>query len=354
MKKNLLFISPHLPSLRVPQAGHKGAFNLLKDYSNEYNVFLVCFINSFESQYFQIKDYDFCIEKHFVNINRLRKIISVLLNPMLPIRVATRINKFAINRISLLEQENKFDLIHFEFTAAMAYFPYVSNAARKIVSQHDITYQSMLRYSQHNKYALKWLYYFEYLRFKKWELKSLSQVDTILTHNQKDRNLIIKDGISADKITLIKPYLDNRIDKVKRINVDFCSIIFWGAMNRYENEDAIIWFIKSILPLIRKKYNKVKLFVVGANPTPAILKFESEQIIVTGFVESPIVFFERATVAIAPLRLGAGIKIKVLECLKANIPVVSTSIGSEGIMNSNLLIADDSESFAEIVCSFLK
>jgi glycosyltransferase involved in cell wall biosynthesis len=75
---------------------------------------------------------------------------------------------------------------------------------------------------------------------------------------------------------------------------------------------------------------------------------------VTGFVNNPVPYFEKCTLAVVPLRLGAGIKVKVLECMEANMPVVSTTVGTEGIeLRENVVVANDPLQFADAVIKIL-
>ena len=124
--------------------------------------------------------------------------------------------------------------------------------------------------------------------------------------------------------------------------------MFWGAMNRLENENAVTNFMKNIWPLVDKE--NTKFYIVGANPSKKILNLKSENIIVTGFVEDPNEYFEIMDLSVTPLLLGAGIKIKVLESLAAKIAVITTNVGAEGIgiINSeHAYVTDDNKEFAK-------
>ena len=96
----------------------------------------------------------------------------------------------------------------------------------------------------------------------------------------------------------------------------------------------------------------VKFYIVGANPTDEVKKLASDNIVVTGFVENPKDIFENMDISVVPLRLGAGVKIKVLESLASGLPVITTDVGAEGIIAQNgrdILIENDPKKFAEIL-----
>ena len=133
--------------------------------------------------------------------------------------------------------------------------------------------------------------------------------------------------------------------------------MFWGAMNRKENEDAVIFFMNNIWPYINKENKEIKFYIVGSKPTDKVKSFESENVIVTGFIEDPKEYFKIMDLSVIPLRYGAGIKIKVLESLAAGIPVITTDVGAEGINlenGKNSYIVNSSSKFIEKINYLIK
>lgn len=350
MKKKLLIIASHLPSLKVPQGGHKSAFSILKSFSTVFDIYLFTFINEKEIGYYSEKDYEFCSRIEFVKINNISRLIAIIRNFRLPFKVATRVNNNAKKMIIELQKEIKFDQIHFEFTSSAYYYKYINSGTKTSISEHDLTYQLIERKFKKSKFIKKLFYKFEFSRQKRWEMKLLNKIDHVLVHNIKDRTLLLEEGIVSEKITTVSPYVDPIFKSVNRGNFLSRSILFWGAMNRSENIDGIKWFVSSIFPIVINRYSDAQLFIVGAHPTEKVKRLRSKNIHVTGFVKDPIEYFEKCQLAVAPLRVGAGIKIKVLEYLSASIPVVSTTIGAESIEGENLFIADDAFSFADKIC----
>lgn len=145
--------------------------------------------------------------------------------------------------------------------------------------------------------------------------------------------------------------IDERYYNLNRTNCEPRTMLFWGALNRTENEDGVLWFLNSIYPKIINKIPNAKLIIMGAYPSPKILKYSSPNIIIPGYVENPIPYFEKAAIGIAPLRLGAGLKIKVLEFMAARIHTVCTSVAAEGISynEDQITVADNETDFANSV-----
>jgi polysaccharide biosynthesis protein PslH len=119
-----------------------------------------------------------------------------------------------------------------------------------------------------------------------------------------------------------------------------------------------LYFCNNIFPLILKKIHDARLFIVGNSPTPeiqALATHSNNTIVVTGYVSSLYLFYKTAKVVVCPLRIGGGIKVKILEALRAGKAIVSTSVGAQGldINNQLLCIADKTPDFANYVIRFL-
>lgn len=352
--KILLFISAHLPSDKVPQAGQKIALERIQEYSEEgYTIFLLAFVNEVEQDYLQLTNFKNMASVKLICINTSTRLKSICLHPLLPYRVASRYSTEAEKWIKQIVKDNKIDLIHFEFTTATFYYKLFESNIYKIVVEHDILFQSFERKYRHSNPLKSILMLLEMKRQKRWELKMLRSMDSIIVLNKKDKKLLIEENIPESKILVRIPKVDEKYLSVKRRNVQKGLIMFWGAMNRIENQDAIAWFLRSIFPSIKKKIESIQLVIVGTDPPDWLINYTDGSITVTGYVDDPLPWFEKAAVSIVPLRMGAGIKIKVLECIAARIPIVSTDIGAEGIDSDLLFIANDPESFASQVCKLV-
>jgi glycosyltransferase involved in cell wall biosynthesis len=145
------------------------------------------------------------------------------------------------------------------------------------------------------------------------------------------------------------------------VDVDFFSppapvrsnghVVFIGSMDWLPNIDGVLYFTEKILPLIRLRIPDCGLTIAGRFPDERIrrLAVRDRRITVTGTVEDIRPYLWHAGVAIVPLRIGDGTRLKVYEAMAAKVPVVSTSIGAEGLDyadGQNILIADDPQRFA--------
>jgi glycosyltransferase involved in cell wall biosynthesis len=129
-------------------------------------------------------------------------------------------------------------------------------------------------------------------------------------------------------------------------------------MDWLPNDDAIRYFTREIMPLIKNKVPDVTLTVVGRNPAPALvdLSKEDKSLIITGRVDDVRPYMENAAAYIVPLRIGGGTRLKIFEAMAMEKAVVSTTVGAEGLPLTNgveLLLADDPQTFADAVVRVL-
>jgi glycosyltransferase involved in cell wall biosynthesis len=128
------------------------------------------------------------------------------------------------------------------------------------------------------------------------------------------------------------------------------DLSFVGGFNHSPNADGVFWFVREVLPLIQAKIPNIRFNIIGSNPTPEIMALEGNGIHVTGYVPDEELerLYGQTRVVVAPLRYGAGVKGKVIEAVARGIPVVTTSIGVEGITEHAEVIAeaDTPEEFA--------
>jgi len=146
--------------------------------------------------------------------------------------------------------------------------------------------------------------------------------------------------------------------KVERRGGQGNSLLFRGLMDKPVNIDACLFFVKKILPLVKQHIKDVKLFIVGPKPHRLILKLHNKNdIFVTGFIKDIREYIGNTTISVCPLRIGSGTRHKILQAWAMGKPIVSTTIGAEGLLyekDKNIAIADTTEEFAKEIISLLK
>ena len=134
-------------------------------------------------------------------------------------------------------------------------------------------------------------------------------------------------------------------------------ILFVGSFLHSPNRDAVLWFVDQVLPLIRVRVPTARLIIAGSNPPPDVHALADEAVSVRANVgDRELRRLYRATrVAVVPLRYGAGVKLKVVEALREGLPLVTTSIGAQGLWGLGAVasICDEPLGFADAVCTLL-
>ena len=183
------------------------------------------------------------------------------------------------------------------------------------------------------------------------------RLDRILTLSEQDRGalLALDPGLPVGVLPFPVGIDTAGMDGAAR---ERDHLLFVGAMNRDVNADAVIAFCREILPLVRKEVPTVRLTIAGAAPTDSVQRLAREPgVVVTGFVDRLEPYYERATLLVSPLRVGGGIISKNLDAMAAGCPVVTTTIGNEGIGATpgvELLTADTPAEFAAAVLGILR
>ena len=181
--------------------------------------------------------------------------------------------------------------------------------------------------------------------------------DRILTMSEHDRRtLLARDPALSVGVLPLPGGLD--LARARGVARARAEVLFVGAMYRDANVDAVRWFHGEILPRVRVEIGDVRFTIAGAQPPAEIQRLAaSPGIEVTGFVESLEPLYARATVFVAPLRIAGGIAGKTLDALAAGCPVVTTTIGNDGIgatPGQHLLVADSPADFAAAVTRLLR
>jgi O-antigen biosynthesis protein len=135
------------------------------------------------------------------------------------------------------------------------------------------------------------------------------------------------------------------------------DILFVAGFSHQPNVDAAIWLVEAILPIVRSRSGKSHLWLVGSNPTDEVLRLTGPEVTVTGYVSDArlMEFYRTARVAIVPLRIGAGVKGKVVEALHHGVPLVTTSVGAQGLpgLEAAVPVSDEAAVLAAQVSALL-
>ncbi len=188
---------------------------------------------------------------------------------------------------------------------------------------------------------------------KRRELAIYEKADMVITVTDEDAGILQND--SPDLITRIIPNIHGL--NLSGIIPDKNTLIFVGGFVHEPNIDAVFYFCNCILPMIRRVIPEIKFTIVGSNPPGEIKALSDSGINVTGYVPSTTPYLHNSYISVAPLRYGAGMKGKIGEAMAHGRPVVTTSIGAQGMGLTdrvNVMISDSPEGFADSVIELIR
>lgn len=219
---------------------------------------------------------------------------------------------------------------------------------------HDLHYLRLLRQfeveqdSQYRKDADKW---------KKIEFDLFSKVDRVFYPSIVEVEEIIKEDASINVRAIPLYAYDCTMEVVKDYEAS-SNIMFVGGFNHPPNLDGVRWFLEEIFPRVLSEIPDIKIHIAGSHMPEALRSLASDNVVIHGFVsDKELEDLYRSTVlSVVPLRFGAGVKGKVLEGMYQGTPVVTTTIGAEGIANGSeaITIVDSSEDFAEAIVALYR
>jgi glycosyltransferase involved in cell wall biosynthesis len=227
-----------------------------------------------------------------------------------------------------------------------------------VLFEHNVEYQIWQRLAALERRPwLRALFELEWRKLRAREAEACQQANLTIAVSEDDRRRLeqIAPGIRAASIPT-------------GVDVDYfrpdpsaerpAHLVFSGSMDWHPNEDAVIHFVETILPRIRAQVPETTFTVVGRNPTSRVREIaERAGATVTGTVDDVRPFIAEAEVYVVPLRAGGGTRLKIFEALAMARPVVSTTVGAEGLgigAGRHYVAADDPGTFADAVVSLLR
>lgn len=266
-------------------------------------------------------------------------------------------SKEMMKKVGKVSEKGKYDLIIAEFSEMGQYLyknPYLS-AVHKMVSCHRCVTASYEKYSTLDDIRRKTYFksLLQMIGLQKYEFNMYRSMDHILVLTPQDR-FTMQYYAQDLGVSVVSSGVDIKYLQALPLIPKEPIILLTGFMGDPANEDGVLWFYNHVWLRLRDRYPDVKFYIVGAGAGSRILKLakKDERIIVTGMVEDIRPYRSRASVFVSPVRLGSGVRTKVLEAMASRLPVVSTSLGMAGIdaqTGVNCLVADTPELFTQSV-----
>lgn len=252
-------------------------------------------------------------------------------------------------------QKNTFDIVQLELVYMSPYIETIRkySKAKIILRAHNIEHMIWQRIAEgtHNLFKK---FYINHLvsTLQNYEISILDEYDGIVPITGEDAEFFeahssrpvfpVSFGLNLDNFTILK---EQQVEN---------AVFHIGAMNWMPNDEGIKWFLEEVWPLLHEKQPALKVFLAGREMPDWLKNLKLGNVEIVGEVPDAQEFIAAKSISIAPLLSGSGIRVKIIESMALGKPVVSTSIGAEGINYTdgvNILIADTPEEFCDAILS---
>ncbi len=266
----------------------------------------------------------------------------------LPLAVTRYQSTALLETVRRLQARERFDAVVCDFAASGVNMPTLAGA---VLFQHNVETTIFERHAEHAKTPLhKWFYGLQASRMRRYEERVCRESAHVIAVSPVDADRMQSMfGISHVSAVATGVDVDSLVHPGPRTpTTDF---VFVGSMDWLPNIDGMLWFAEEILPLLRARKPDCSVAIVGRRPDARLLALAAAdpRITVTGTVDDVRPYLWGSRVAILPLRIGGGTRMKVYESMAAGVPMVSTSVGMEGLAcvpGRDIIVDDTPHGFA--------
>jgi glycosyltransferase involved in cell wall biosynthesis len=334
-------------------------YNLLKHLAADYDFTLVCLGRPEETNYdtTPIADYARLVVVEREASPGTLQAARLSLSSSRPVTTRLYGSEALRTTIRDLLRERRVDVAHVESFYMLQNLP-AERAFPVLLSEPAIEYRA---WGQYARVAKPWYtrpgVFIEALKMRQVEPSVWAEADMVGAMSEVDA-AIIRKAAPRTEVVLAPNGVDVSYFEIDPgVNRERSTAVYMGDYKYFPNVDAVTYFVNHIMPRIKRQRPDFRLILLGKDPTPEIQRLgQRDDITVTGMVDDTRPYLHRSGVFICPLRSGSGTRFKLLEALACGCPVVSTSIGCEGlnaIDGQHMLIRDRPRDFAEAVLELL-
>jgi len=346
--KQLLLITIELP-FPANSGGRIKSWNMIKALSEHYEVSVVSPLKYGSDLVDNFKK-SISIEKLYSSeVVKERSARNLLTSYLQQVPLNVYRSQSDVLRRTVADIADQFDIILLDHYEAFQYLP-KDYKGKVILHTHNATYLMWERYAiQGDSLAMRLAARLEAFRVKRYERRACNSADLIFAAPNDIDNLC-KLGCSREKFKETYHLGDDSQLLLKELSFDSTEeqLFYVGTLSWEANVDGLLWFFEEIWPQLKQKRPSLKFLIAGSKPDQRLIEAAKtlKDIELLGYVEDLEPYFKSSRLFIAPLRFGAGIKVKVLNTMCRGLPIVTTSVGAEGLAVKNfehMAIADNAE-----------
>lgn len=252
--------------------------------------------------------------------------------------------------------KEKFDAIVCDFLHSA---PNVPAIEKSVLFQHNVEATIWKRHAAVARHPLlRWYYRWQARQMHAYEGRMCRSARHVIAVSAVDAERI-RDAYGISEVSVVATGVDiEHFLPPSGVSIEM-DLVFTGSMDWQANVDCVRYFVRDVLPIIRHRRPNCRLTIVGRRPTPEVCRLAEHDplISVTGTVDDIRPYLWKAAVAIVPLRIAGGTRLKIYEAAAARVPIVSTTIGAEGldlVAGSEILIGDSPLQFADHCLALLE
>ncbi len=276
------------------------------------------------------------------------QLVSSLMNPV-PMAVFRYASQKLRRQIDVLIASERYDSIVCDFLAAA---PNLTNLGECVLFQHNVETTIWERHVQQADSPVKKAFFkLQAGKMDAYEKKVCQGSKHVIAVSVIDAERM-KRMFGIENVTSVSTGVDVEYFAPPVTPAQTSDIVFCGSMDWLPNIDAVLYFLSDMLPSIRARLPNATFTIAGRSPDPKILKAVEglAGVSVTGKVDDMRPYLWGSKISIVPIRIGGGTRLKIYECMAAGLPVVSTTVGAEGLRyqdGADIVLADDPVSFSD-------
>jgi len=358
----ILFVCKTLPHEKVI-GGPVIIYNRVRILSLRHNVSLLTFVSPDEWDYTDSVS-RFCLDFQGVSMpsygNPLRKAWDFFFSPV-PIYFLNNYSKEMYGALREMVGRNRYDVVISEYSMVAQYLYRNPDLAgiKRVMSVHECYYLARRKAWQVQGFSREGLSALINLKgLRKFEFDMYADADRVLVLTPEGKAELLEIRPDLD-ISVVPHGVDVDHFSVTAESAKEQAVMFLGNYPHDPNRDAVIYFYERVWPLVKEEVPEALFYIVGKDPTPDLLELarSDPSVVVTGTVDDVRPYFEKARVFINPVRIGGGFRGKILEAMSMGLPIVTTSLGAEGVnaeSGRDMIVADDPREFAAAVVRLLR
>ena len=351
----ILFTCKEFPHAKII-GGPIIIYNRLKYFSRNHLVSLAAFFKEEDKEYTPTVK-PFCHDLQLVSLpprrSTLKTVRDFFFSPVPHYFLRVHGSQQMAATIADMVRKDRYDFVIAEYSVMGQFIHHnpLLPPVRRVMSVHECYYLARRKAFRHNAFGPAKLQEAINLKgLKKYEFEMYRNADKVLTLTPQGKDELLEICPELD-ITVVPHGVDVENFSFSEFTEKEKSIVFVGNYLHYPNVDAVLYFYQEIWPRLRSLLPDVRFIIVGQAPPPEIQNLsEDKAITVTGRVDDVRSFLRKGRVFICPVRLGGGFRGKILEAMAIGRPVVSTSLGAQGVpvhQRENIIVADTPDEFAQ-------